>query len=181
MAPRYAPNHPYWGSSLDVCISSYAISAITEEAIIQPTDLGSAGFSERDTHLPYFKASKTLTHLPAMLEHVQQFGRLEQFPGLLEQLPGQLPGQKPQLTHDELIQLIDTQTRDPLTGLARGDKTPEPNSVATEDTEGFGTAWKYMADDWDGHLVGQGYKGSEAELEILAHAINDRMGNTGGK
>ena len=40
-----------------------------------------------------------------MLEHVQQFGRLEQFPGLLEQLPGQLPGQKPQLTHDELMQL----------------------------------------------------------------------------
>ena len=37
-----------------------------------------------------------------------------------------------------------------------------------------------IAEDWNKYLVHEGYNGYEKDIEVLANAINYRIGNTGG-
>ena len=82
--------------------------------------------------------------------------------------------------YDALIRPIETQTRDPITGLRRGDKQPERNGAAKADKAGPGTSWTQMTGDRSKYLTEQGHKGPEAELGVLVNAGHYRTRNKGG-
>ena len=82
---KFAPDHQYWGSSLDKLMSSASINNESKED--QPTDLNYSRFSVTKPTSPYFRGSKEAAYVQQIYDENAKYGRLEQFPDIDRQLP----------------------------------------------------------------------------------------------